>query len=103
MSYLDYLKEYLAACKTVDMTSRKYRLIKVLLCVLTGLFVLPPLASFILQLCGFNVELVLLPASLYLIAMGALVFFYLLANVVQKKITGAGKIRPEGINTEPDA
>lgn len=108
MSYLDYLKEYLNACKKIDMTSRKYRLIKVLLVVLTALFIVPPLGSFIAQLCGYNVELVLLPATLYLIAVGALAFIYLLANVSQKKLTGAGKLRPENLrntnnHTEPDA
>lgn len=101
-SYLEYIKTYVKACKKIDMSGRKWRLIKVLMVVLTGLFVLPPVASFIMQLCGYNVELVLLPASLYLIAIGALVFMFMLANVAQKKLTGKGKVRPDILDSRED-
>ena len=65
-------------------TSRKYRAAWKLTLLMTGLFVLPSIISLVLTLCGFEVQLRLLPVEYYIPFVTGIWLAYFGANVAEK-------------------
>jgi len=77
-------KNYKSEVVATDWTSRKYRTAWMLTWLMTGLFAIPGIISFVMAIFRMGFEFTLLPASYYIPFVTGIWFAYFGANVVEK-------------------